>query len=98
MDIASADAPRLTWPLATVAHALGLSVDTFSKKRRQLEELHGFPRKLPGINSWSIPAVKHWVATNGGTYLQSQPAIPNDDPEIGAIVSELELEYGGAAR
>lgn len=88
-------APRLTWPKASVAHALGISEATFDKKRAILEREHGFPAKLPGLNMWSIPAIRSWISSNGQSI--APLPVPNDDPEIGAIVSALELEYGSAA-
>lgn len=90
----SATAERLTWPKASVAHALGISEGTFDKKRRELETEHGFPARLPGLNLWSIPAVRAWVRCNGRP--ASTLEISNDDPEITLIVEALEHEYGGA--
>lgn len=95
MSTSLATAERLTWSKASVAHALGISEATFDKKRHELETEHGFPAKLPGLNLWSIAAVRIWVRTNGRA--EQALVIPNDDPEISAVVGMLEREYGGAA-
>lgn len=61
---------RLVIKAVAVARLLGYkSENTFRNKRLLLEEEGGFPRKLPGINGWSRPAVERWIETNGGTYL-----------------------------
>jgi hypothetical protein len=89
---------KLVWSAGQVAYALGIGEQTFLAKRTLLETEHGFPRKVPGFNKWSIAAVTDWINTNGGTYQPSTPSlIPNDDPEIDAIVADLEAHYGRAA-
>lgn len=87
------DAPlvRMTITAGQVAHLLGLSETIFRKKRPELEAL-GFPGKLPGLATWSAPAVRRWIASNGN----SGATIPADDPEISALVADLEADYTGA--
>jgi len=81
---------RMTLTAGQVAHLLGLSEAIFRKKRPELEAL-GFPTKLPGLATWSAPAVRRWIASNGN----SGATIASDDPEIHAIVAELEADYTG---
>lgn len=38
--------------------------ESFSKKRVALEA-EGFPKKLPGLNGWSRPAIMRWLESNG---------------------------------
>lgn len=45
--------------------------ESFSKKRVALEA-KGFPKKLPGLNGWSKPAIMRWLENNG-------QAASNDD-------------------
>lgn len=87
---------RMTWPIGHVALVLGMSTETFARKRARLEAEHGFPTKLPGLNSWSAPAIIHWLRTNGGTYGAGAPTISDDDPYILSIAAELEADYAGA--
>ncbi len=84
---------RMTWSTSSVCHALGVTQETFTQKRKDLEAA-GFPSKLPGINAYSIAAVKDWIRTSGGQYSgAARLSIPNDDPEIDAAVAELERAY-----
>jgi hypothetical protein len=84
---------RMTWSTSHVCHALGVTQETFAKKRKELEAA-GFPRKLPGINAYSIAAVKDWITTSAGQYSgAARLAIPAADAEIDAIVAELEGAY-----
>lgn len=55
---------RLVWSAGQVAHAIGLSEETF--RRQRLEREHRFPAKLPGLNAWSIAAVTGWVNEASG--------------------------------
>lgn len=93
LNIDGATATRLTWNKAEVAHALGCSAPTFDKKRLELEQRFGFPKKIPGINAWSIAAVSDWTAHAGG-YTPFNERITGP---AGAAMVELELEYGGDA-
>lgn len=70
-----------------VAELLGWqSADSFYRHRKALEA-HGFPRKLPGINGWSRPAILRWVRTNGETHLPAD-LTPGDRAEgIGIRIS-----------
>lgn len=65
------DAPVLntkwTLTIGQVAHLFGESEPTFRKHLAARLKL-GFPNRLPGTTKWSLPAVKHWFAHNGGTY------------------------------
>lgn len=79
-----------------VAHLLGMSEDTFARRLRQ-KMLVGFPAKLPGVNKYSRPAVVAWISSNGQTTVAQPRGIPQGDPEIEAIVSDLEEEYGRSA-
>ena len=65
----------LTVRRGQVAHMLGISELTFNKRRTALEAA-GFPRKLPGMSSWSRAAVAHWINSGGLTYapLAAEPA------------------------
>lgn len=95
METPSTTPRRMTWAIGQVALVLGMSAETFAKKRARLEAEHGFPCKLPGLNAWSEPAVLHWIRTNGGTYRPGKQTIPNDDPEFSGLVAELEADYTG---
>lgn len=80
-------AERVVIAAVDVAGLLGLrAVETFYNKRQTLEE-RGFPKKLPGINGWSRPAILRWIETNGETYLPEIPA-----PDL-AGVERLERRY-----
>lgn len=37
---------------------------SFDDKRANLEA-EGFPKKLPGLNGWSKPAIMRWLESNG---------------------------------
>lgn len=73
-------APRPMVVSATeVAELLGWrSADSFHRNRAALEE-HGFPRKLPGINGWSRPAITRWLTTNGATHLPADMTGQDND-------------------
>lgn len=77
-----AQSARLTAPAAEVAAMLGCAEATFREKRLRLERDHGFPPRLPGCNRWSLPAVRRWISTNGGTYLPAD-STHNDRHEHG---------------
>lgn len=62
----------LTISRGQVAELLGISEPTFDKRRRALEGF-GFPQKLPGMKTWSRPAVVAWIASNGAS---SEIALP----------------------
>lgn len=66
------------------------SAQAFLRDKPRLEAA-GFPRKLPGMNLWSGPAIMRWLETNGDT---SVPAGEGDG--AGALASAaraLEQEY-----
>jgi hypothetical protein len=84
----------LTWSTAHVCHALGITAATFMRQRAVLAAA-GFPGKLPGLNAFSAAAVTHWINSGGLTYAPLAGTIPDGDPEIEAIVSALERDYGG---
>lgn len=64
------------------------SVNAFLSDRRRLEAA-GFPRKLPGTNLWSGPAILRWLETNGETCKPPDP----DASAIAAATAALEREY-----
>lgn len=76
---------RLTISAGQVATKLGCSVPTFHKHRPALEAA-GFPKKLPGFNAWSEPAVDAWFAQAG------LPASPEPAPAA-TPSGELERRY-----
>ncbi|RUV57632.1 MULTISPECIES: hypothetical protein [unclassified Mesorhizobium] len=39
--------------------------ESFSRSRREALEAAGFPKKLPGLNGWSKPAIMRWLENNG---------------------------------
>lgn len=39
--------------------------ESFSRARRETLEAAGFPKKLPGLNGWSKPAIMRWLENNG---------------------------------
>lgn len=84
---------RLTWSAGNVAQAMGISEPRFRKLRPKLEESFGFPRKLPGLNLWPQWAVIDWINHSAGTYRPHGGAIADGDPEIDAIVGELEQHF-----
>lgn len=95
--IDEAGAERLTWSRADVCNALGISEQTFTTKSVELTRA-GFPAKLPGMNAWSIAAVRDWVAHSGGGYTPfaergAAPLVINGDPEIEGLVIALEDRY-----
>jgi len=78
-----------------VAHLLGLSEPTF-RRRVSKGELPNFPGRLPGVGKWSKPAVVAWISSNGELNVARPRGIPFGDPEIEALVTELEQDYGAA--
>lgn len=50
---------------AGVARLLGRRTAESFHNRRAALEASGFPRKLPGINGWSRPAIMRWLEVNG---------------------------------
>lgn len=48
--------------------------ESFSRDRREALENAGFPKKLPGLNGWSKPAIMRWLENNGD--MSSEPAVP----------------------
>lgn len=91
-----ATARKLTWAKAELAYALGIGEKTFDKKREALEAA-GFPRRLPGLNAWSIAAVTRWVAANGRTEAVPVPADKAVPEPLITIAGELNRLYGGEA-
>ncbi len=79
-----------------VAQLLGMSARTFDRQRPELAKA-GFPGKLPGTNGWSRPAIVAWISSNGQSTAPVPRGIPQGDPQIEAIVSDLEQEYGVAS-
>lgn len=86
----------MTCNVVEVAHLLGLSERTFNKRRPQLDAA-GFPDKLPGVNKWSRPAVVAWISSNGQTTVATPRGVPQGDPAVEAVTSDLERRYGSAA-
>lgn len=93
--------PARTLTADDIAGMLGITKNTFLSKRRRLEDKHGFPPKLPGCATWSLPAVERWIRTNGATYLPGDPRgdqVTNIDQElIAARAAELAEEFGRSA-
>lgn len=83
----------MTCTAGQVAHLLGMSSRTFDRQRPELKKA-GFPEKLPGTGKWSRPAVVAWISSNGAPTVATPRGIDNGDPEIEAIVTGLEREYG----
>lgn len=83
----------MTCNAGQVAHLLGMSERMFNRQRPELKAA-GFPEKLPGVNKWSRPAVVAWITGNGQMTVAAPRGIPNGDPEIEALVTGLEEEYG----
>lgn len=82
------DTPQLlVWTAGQVAFAIGLRSETAFFKRQAELETHGFPRKLPGLNAWSIAAVKAWVLANGDQAPAPMPAA------VDPVSAELEARY-----
>jgi len=46
---------------------------SFDNHRLELEA-NGFPKKLPGINGWSKPAIMRWLEINGQADAGAEPA------------------------
>lgn len=86
----------MTCNAAQVAHLLGLSERIFNARRDQLKAA-GFPDKLPAVNKWSRPAVVAWISSNGQTTVPVPRGIPQGDPDMEAMVTELEDSYGKVA-
>ncbi|WP_067216639.1 helix-turn-helix transcriptional regulator [Stappia indica] len=93
--------PKLTATAAEVAALLGIAEGTFREKRARLTAEHGFPPRLPGCNAWSLPAVRRWIATNGGTYmpadlhpLHTVDAGPLSLDTLNPEASQLLSDYG----
>ncbi|AID30834.1 hypothetical protein MCHK_3027 [Mesorhizobium huakuii 7653R] len=59
--------------------------ESFSRTRRETLEAAGFPRKLPGLNGWSKPAIMRWLESNG-------ELASNDDKPAGK--TPLERRFG----
>ena len=88
------DLPKtsLTLDADGVAALLGWTKDHFFARRRALEAEHGFPPALPGMQKWSRPAIRRWIATNGRTFLPADLEIVRTGsaaPEI-SIVSDFD--------
>lgn len=63
-----------------VAAMLGFRCrESFSRSRREALEAAGFPRKLPGLNGWSRPAIMRWIENNGET-AANDPTPPVQTP------------------
>ena len=86
----------MTCTSGQTAHLLGLSDTTFLRRLRK-GQFPGFPQKLPGTNKWSRPAVVAWISSNGQATAPQPRGIPYGDPEIEALVSDLEQTYGVAS-
>lgn len=57
---------RLVISAVEVAALLGFRCrESFSRTRRETLEAAGFPKKLPGLNGWSKPAILRWLESNG---------------------------------
>lgn len=65
------------------------SSQAFLRDRPRLEAA-GFPKKLPGMNLWSGPAIMRWLETNG---LTAQPAADATAGAIAEASRALEQEY-----
>lgn len=55
----------LTLTKGQLATLFGISAPTLDKRLPALERDEGFPRRIPGTNTWSRPAVESWFATFG---------------------------------
>lgn len=68
---------RLVIKADEVAAILGYrGRDGFSNRRRALEAA-GFPRKVPGLNGWSRPAIERWLEANGDLERIAPPEAAN---------------------
>jgi len=85
----------LTYTAAGVAARLGLTQAQFdsSRRRKRLAEA-GFPSRLPGMAGlWSAPAVDHWIATNGNTYLPMMQAADDEAGQLARATRALDDRY-----
>jgi hypothetical protein len=68
---------RLVISAVEVAALLGFRCrESFSRQRRETLEAAGFPKKLPGLNGWSKPAILRWLESNGATGNDDKPTGP----------------------
>jgi hypothetical protein len=58
---------KRTYSRADLLVVLDCSTEKLTRLLPELER-RGFPRKIPGINKWSIAAVDDWLAHCGGAY------------------------------
>ncbi len=79
-----------------VAGLLGLTRRYFFDIRRRLEDEHGFPTAIPGLQKWSRPAVRRWIATNGRTFLPADLEAPGKGRGLsgGVITPVPEFDRG----
>lgn len=67
---------------AGVARALGHTVEWFYVHRAELEQLHGFPKPLPGCGlRWDAEAVARWKL-GGASSAAAAPPASTDELEV----------------
>lgn len=75
--------PRPVLKAEEVAIIMGYaSAAAFLEAAKRRLEPNGFPKKLPGMNAWSWPAIERWLIDNG----RPQPSLP-------AAANPLERRY-----
>nr|WP_321457256.1 hypothetical protein [uncultured Cohaesibacter sp.] len=85
-----------------LSEVLGVTESGFSRAQASLEE-NFFPKRLPGMNRWSRPAVVAWIKASGNLDLMHRILIgePNETEEeelpIPDVPAELTARYGGGA-
>ena len=83
-----------------IVSLLDVTESGFDRARPKLEEAN-FPRKLPGMNRWSKPAVIAWIKASGNQDLMlriliGEPNEPEEEElEIPDVPAELAARYGG---
>jgi hypothetical protein len=59
---------KLFWTSGLVARELGITTETFLRRRAELEDLHGFPLPLPHALRpmlWRADQVRAWLDAQG---------------------------------
>jgi predicted DNA-binding transcriptional regulator AlpA len=89
----------LTLNASGVAQLLGLSEETFLKRRAELEAEHQFPRRIPGVGKWSRASVAHWINSSGLQYAPLAAGHEADtSPDLQIAISTLEGAYTSPRR
>lgn len=99
MHTSTGNSPALTMTVDELADVFRVSVDRFRQIRPKLEAA-GFPSRIPGAGArWSGPAVRHWIASNAGTYAPMSDAAETADPKDAITIAQANLEsrYGAMA-